>query len=309
MLTGVPQGSCLGPLLFLTYINDLSTVVNNSSILLFADDTVLYHFSNTFSISYAEMQSDLNILNLWCKDNLLQVNVKKTKTMFINHKTHCKPTSSSLRKLQLNSECIDFVDDYKYLGIWINSQLSFTKHVNSIISKVSFRLKILSRIRNCLSKQTSLLLYKCMILPIFDYGDIFFSHSANKVLLNKLQTLQNSAIRIICKLDKRSNTETDEKDLGLLRLEKRRLLHCIQLGAIYAQNTDYIDTHQNRNMRTRAISDNRRQLSVIYPRKSLCERSFAYQIRTIWNSLPTEFHTAADRAALTRLFYSNESYL
>lgn len=62
MKTGVPQGSCLGPLLFLTYINDLSSVINNSSVILFADDTVLYHFSDTFTTSYAEMQSDLNIL-------------------------------------------------------------------------------------------------------------------------------------------------------------------------------------------------------------------------------------------------------
>lgn len=195
------------------------------------------------------------------------------------------------------------MDDYKYLGIWINSQLSFSKHVKSIISKVSFRLKKLARLRNCLSKQTSLLLYKCMILPIFDYGDIFFNYSTTKALLNKLQTLQNPAVRIICKLEKRSNTASDESDLGLLTLDKRRLLHCIQAGAVFSQDYDYPDSHQNRIMRTRAISDNRRQLILFNPKKSLCARSFSYQIRHIWNSLPTEFHSAADKAALNRLFY------
>lgn len=61
MTTGVPQGSCLGPLLFLAYINDLSTVINHSAIILFADDTVLFHFADTFTTSRAEMQSDLNV--------------------------------------------------------------------------------------------------------------------------------------------------------------------------------------------------------------------------------------------------------
>lgn len=163
--------------------------------------------------------------------------------MYINHKSHCKLNLDDLYKLTLNNEGIVFVEDYNYLGIWLNSQLSFNKHVNGIISNVSFRLKKLARIRNCLSKKTSVLLYKSMILPIFDYGDIFYTHSANKALFNKLQTLQNSAIRTICKLDKRSNTETDEADLGLLRLDKRRLLHCIQLGAILAQDPDNLDTH------------------------------------------------------------------
>lgn len=147
------------------------------------------------------------------------------------------------------------------------------------------------------------MLYKCMVLPIFDYGDVFYNKSANKVLLDKLQTLQNSAIRIISKLKNRTNTNSEELELGLLHLDKRRLLHCIHAGAIIAKDTNQLDTFQNRNIRTRSTTDNRLQLIVFNPRKTVCERSYSYQVRRIWNSLPTEFHTAADKAALNRLFY------
>lgn len=223
--------------------------------------------------------------------------------MYISHKTHCKPRSDSLKKLVFNNETIDFVDEYKYLGIWIDSQLTFSKHVKSIISNASFRLKKLSRIRSCLSKKTSLMLYKCMILPVFDYGDIFFHHSANKLLLKKLQTIQNSAIRIISKLPKRSNTDSEEADLGLFNLVKRRLLLCIQIGASLSHNPTQLYNCADRNTRTRAVSEDRRQLILFNPKKAVCERSFTYQILRTWNSLPTEFHTAADRAALNRLFF------
>lgn len=153
------------------------------------------------------------------------------------------------------------------------------------------------------------MLYKCMILPVFDYGDVFYNHSTNKLLLKKLQTIQNSAIRIISKLPKRTNTDSEETDLGLLNLVNRRLLHCIQIGASLSQNPNQLYNCAVRNTRTRAISEDRRQFLLFNPKKSVCERSFTYRIRRTWNSLPTEFHTAPDRAALNRLFFSGVNKL
>lgn len=125
--------------------------------------------------------------------------------MYIYHKTHLKPKTTSLKRLMLNNAYIDFIDEYKYLGIWIDSQLSFTKHVRNIISNVSFRLGKLSRIRNCISKKTALMLFKCMILPIFDYGDVFYDHVVNN-LISSRQTSSTS------KQGNKNNLQVTKKD-------------------------------------------------------------------------------------------------
>lgn len=93
--TGVPQGCSLGPLLFMVYINDLPDIINNAHTILFADDTVLFHISHSVESSINLVQSDLNNLHLWCRDNLLDLNIKKKNVCFFpqrNPKCHAKIT-------------------------------------------------------------------------------------------------------------------------------------------------------------------------------------------------------------------------
>lgn len=176
-------------------------------------------------------------------------------------------------KLTFNSQPIDYVEEYKYLGIWIDAKLSFNRHIRNTISKVCFRLSKLSRIRNCLSKETALTMYKCMILPVLDYGDIFFHHCANKILITKLQTLQNSAIRTISKMPKRTNTNEEEENLGLLSLNKRRTLHCIEFALILSLEKENCQSAQANTITTRAHSSDRRQLICFRPKKTVAEKS------------------------------------
>lgn len=117
--TGVPQGSCLGPLLFIIYIDDLSHVLKDCKVIFFADDTVVYHISSSFESSFAAMQRDFDLLHLWCRDNLLETNVDKTKSMYFCSK-YLNSTSKPFRKLCLGAAQIEWVTDYKYLGINID---------------------------------------------------------------------------------------------------------------------------------------------------------------------------------------------
>lgn len=127
---------------------------------------------------------------------------------------------STIKKLQIGGSTIDYMTDYEYLGLTIDMNLKFTKYTTSLAQSVAYRLSTLSRIRASMSTSTALTLYKTMVLTLFDYGSLFY-HSANISLLNRLQTLQNKAIRIICGLPKRENTDYLHTKINLLFLTER----------------------------------------------------------------------------------------
>lgn len=108
--TGVPQGSCLGPLLFLIYIDNLSHIVKNCKIIFFADDTVIYHIWPSFVQGFQFMQSDLDRPHLWCRDNLLQVNASKTKSIYFNSK--CLNSTSKPAPILIGCLTINILVNY-----------------------------------------------------------------------------------------------------------------------------------------------------------------------------------------------------
>lgn len=156
-------------------------------------------------------------------NNLLETNVGKTKSMYFRSK-YLNSTSKPFRKLSLGASEIEWVTEYKYLGITFDSGLTFARHLKSLKKNVSFKVHKLARIRNCLKQKTASLLYKRMILMVMDYGDLFYA-SASKCLLQKLNVLQSKAIRVICKLNSRSNVTAAADSLELLPLCSRRGLH------------------------------------------------------------------------------------
>lgn len=113
---GVPQGSILGPLLFILFINDLPQLTFNLEISIYADDTVFHYHHVHLPTTYANMQLDLNIFQDWCNFNKLTLNVTKTKVMFFSVKRKSVPITSLL-SLRINNQVLQYVEDFKYLGI------------------------------------------------------------------------------------------------------------------------------------------------------------------------------------------------
>ena len=130
VLSGVPQGSVLGPLLFTIYINDLADLHLSSKLVLYADDILLYRSIET-SADYNLIQEDVNNIEQWMVNNSLTLNTAKCKQMLITRtKTHHQ------HQLYLSDQPLEQVQNYKYLGVTITSNLSWSDHIQSVASKV-----------------------------------------------------------------------------------------------------------------------------------------------------------------------------
>ena len=139
--------------------------------------------------------ADLYSIAIWLNHNKLTLNVDKTKTMLIG-------SDSKLRKLNSSSVSVldnqlDSVGSFKYLGVVLSSNFTWTEHVEHVISKVKQRLGLLRRIKHLLPYNARLLYYNSLVLPIFDYADLVRGDKDNAVLMNDLQVLQNKAAKLV----------------------------------------------------------------------------------------------------------------
>ena len=142
---GVPQGSILGPLLFLLYINDLNTITKLTSFIMFADDTNIFISGKNLDDIASQINTELTTISQWFSANLLSLNIKKTNYMLFSNK---KVTDISIL---IGSEQIMRVFETKFLGVLIQSNLKWNSHVSSVANKISKTIGILYKVKNILS--------------------------------------------------------------------------------------------------------------------------------------------------------------
>ena len=192
---GVPQGTVCGPLLFLIYINDLSHVLEHCRVSLYADDTVLYIPHRDAEDAIHLMQNDLNKLAVWCNENRITINSKKTKYCIFGSRSNIKKSKSVDTIISLNNCTLDRVCSYKYLGFRLDDHLTFNKHISELSNLVTHKLYLLSKIRRYITFEASLTIFKTMVLSIIEYGDIIYSGTSIRNL-NKIDTLFYRGLRI-----------------------------------------------------------------------------------------------------------------
>ena len=215
---GVPQGSILGPLLYIIYDNDISSLFKNCKSILYADDTVIYKQGIELNSLKVALQEDLQNLEGWCKLNGLFVNPKKTKYMIFGSRT--KLAKMGDIELTIDKVALDRANSYTYLGITLDEQLNYEKFANSIISRVSDKIYQLRRLRQFLNTRAALLIYKNMILPILEYGDVFIS-SMTLDTRKKIQTLQNRGLKCALSKDRLFNTDLLHSEAKIKKLKWR----------------------------------------------------------------------------------------
>ena len=219
---GIAQGTVLGPLIFIFYINDVIHSITQCRISMFADDCIIYTVANDFEPMHRKLQSDLDSFIMWCSHNGLNINISKTKAMITTTNGRLR-TLQNVYKFQIGDQHIQYVNQYNYLGLLSDNELTLIpllKHVKKIVNNKLFALR---KLRKYLTNQAAFLVYKQTIMPIFDYAG-FMLISLNNSDKYDLQVIQNDALRF-CKnirmLDKVSIPKIHDS-ISLLSLEQRQ---------------------------------------------------------------------------------------
>ena len=187
--SGVPQGSSLSATLFNIYINDCVYFLSDTLNFLYADDTSLLRNSQSIEDLYNSMQRALNIFFEWTVHNLLTINTSKTKVMFISRSIprplHCH--------IRINNADIEFVENFKYLGLVIDSNLSFSNHISFLHKKLSSLTGMTFAVSHLLTLPSARHLYFTLVQSLLIYMITFWA-STTETNLNMIQACQNKII-------------------------------------------------------------------------------------------------------------------
>ena len=278
---GIPQGSCLGPTLFIFYINELFRYITDVKVLMFADDCVLYENGRSWNEIYVLLQRALDTYVAWGEDHNLRLNVNKTKAMYICN-TAMREYVQGHAPFNAGNRPIMFVSKFSYLGCIIDDRLSMIQEYKAVYRRVEHKIFMLSRLRYFIDKRAALLVYKQAILPFIDYAG-FILYACNIGCKKDLQILQNNALRICLRyrMVDHVTIERLHNEANLQSLEQRRIIQTLKL--LYECSTDrqYLKTNMNR---TRAES------KIVFDIPDKCTTTFLnstfYRGTQIWNSLP-----------------------
>ena len=235
---GIPQGSCLGPTLFIFYINAVFNCIdNNAKVMMFADDCVIYKSAECCNSILICLQSGLDKYVAWGKDNNMHLNASKTKLMLVTP----KPEYNLYQPLTTGGNIIHYVHTFNYLGLLLDDRLSLTPYYNLVKRKMENKIFVLSKIRKYVNNETAVLIYKQAILPLVEYaGFVLCSCSIGQK--REMQTLQNNALRL-CKryylLDRISIHRLHE-ECKIIGLEQRRRKQMLRLMYLHSKKADII---------------------------------------------------------------------
>ena len=225
---GVPQGSSLGPLLSLIYINDFRLCLNEAESGHFADDTFILYSNKKLKSIETVVNTELKQVSSWMKLNKLSLNSDKTQLIFFHSQRHILNYDSI--SIKFNNKKLYPVDNIKYLGMYIDKYLSWNFHLMQLSKKLSRACGIISKLRYSAPIETCLQVYYAIFYSHLTYGCNIWGLTTEENL-NKIEILQKKCIRIMTFSDFNSHTTPLFIDLKLLKI--RDIIKLQQLKLVY----------------------------------------------------------------------------
>ena len=282
----VPQGSILGPLLFILYVNEIPTISDRFVATMFADDCTLTFANSLISNLINDCNEDLAMFKLWSDANRLTINASKTNCLFISNVSETPPPGS----IFIDENVLNFVSEVKFLGVIIDDQVKYDQHIIYIRKKISKSIGIIYRIKQFIPLSCLRNLYFSLIHPFFLYclpifGATYDTH------IEPLILLQKRAIRILSNSDPFAHTEPLFRLHDILKL---RDLYKYSLGIFAYNNQDIL---QNFSRSHDHFTRNRDELLRPLDRLRSTEQSVVSSAVKLWVDIPADVKDSVNELA------------
>ena len=293
--SGVPQGSIIGPLLFLTFTNDLPSVFHNKChVMSYADDTQLVVTAESLPTLICKIEEVINIAQTWYSTNSMKNNTKKSEILIINAKKNLKHINIKVKEgnkiLKIHPK-----PSIEILGVQLDEKLNWSKQILSVKKKAFNSIRCIHRVNPFLPVKLRIFLYTTLVTPIFDYADVVWGHCGEVQMMN-LQKARSFAIKSICGMRKRDSTTDAFSKLKFLNLSQRQTVHeatftlksLLEINPSHI-NVEYLKLHPANNRNSRSAAEGK--LNTPPHSSSRFEQCPLYKTIKAWNSVPNQIPT------------------